>query len=208
MKEIRKVLEGTLYESSLSRVLSWMQKHDCGIVTAARDKITDKDLSERKVTNKENILRNRALKSQIALRYGVTSVEGCFIENYKTENAVEVGEHVFFVVDMHEKGDFFETLKKWGKQWNQDSILFIPRGGEKAILYGTNPNSYPGDGKSVEFKDRMFGVEGEFMTKVRGRPFVFYNKDVIEEIVYTSGYLGKMGAKETYKRIIKELEEL
>jgi hypothetical protein len=42
-------------------------------------------------------------------------------------------------------------------------------------LFGTSncPDAYPGDGKKLTQGGAIFGKDGEFMSRVNGRPFVF-----------------------------------
>ena len=105
----------------------------------------------------------------------MTLIKGSYIENYKKPNAKEVVEEVFFVVDLDDKGNLEKDLRKLGEEFEQDSILFIPKGGEKSTLIGTNKceDGYPGYGKKVHFNKRQIGGDGEFFSRVNGRPFVF-----------------------------------
>ena len=74
---------------------------------------------------KEKQQRNKLLLSKLRARgYSVTSIKGSYIENYGTPNAREVGESSFFVADLQDKGTLLNDLKKFGKEFDQDSILF------------------------------------------------------------------------------------
>ena len=195
-----------LKESSLTRLLSKMENNDCGSITAYRSEYT----------KSENQQRNRSLLAKLQnLRYGVTSVKGSYIENFGTPEAIEVGEHVFFVEDKENKGKLEKDLRELGEEFDQDSILFIPKGGEKSYLWGTNkknPEAYPKYGVSKELPNRTFGKENEFMTKVKGRPFS-YNEAVKEHTLPANSF-GKKGcsiyAKMNWKDvdIIKEWEQI
>jgi len=173
-----------LNESSLSRIFKHMSEHDTGTITAFRDK---KDCNNPSVENntyskKENMQRNKSLFYKLQkLGYGVTSVKGSYIENYKSKDAKEVGENVFFVVDLKDTGKLKDNLKKLGEEFDQDSILFIPLSGKSAELIGTNkcPDTYPGYGSKVTYNKRKLGSEGEFMTRINGTPFIF--ESVIRE---------------------------
>jgi hypothetical protein len=85
--------------------------------------------------------------------------------------------------------------------YDQDSILFIPKGGKGSILIGTNncPESFPGYGKEKRYNDRNMGQGGEFMTKVAGRPFMFENtllETVIEDNYFQhANIMGKWATK-------------
>lgn len=200
-----KTVNKLLVESSLSRLYQKTQDHDVGIITAFRD---SRDCGEgAKYTKKENKQRNKSLLAKLfRAGYQVTSVKGSYIENYGTSDAVEVGEHSFFVVDAKNKGKLEKDLRKLGELFDQDSILYVKKGGTVGNLIGTNKctSSFPGYGISKKLQNAIFGKSGEFQTRVNGRPFV------LKEGVYNltsgpSGSLGKLGvsldAKEDWENI-------
>ena len=51
-------------------------------------------------------------------------------------------------------------------------MLLIPQGGDGAFLLGTN-DSWPGLGEKEAVGRFEGGKEAEFMSRVKGRPFVF-----------------------------------
>lgn len=159
-------------ETSLSRVWGHMKEHDSGTITSFRDR---KDCGNGDVyTRGQKKARNKVLLAQLLKeRFSVTSVKGKYIENYGSPDAKEVGESVFFVVDINDSGKLKKTLMKFGEEYEQDSILFIPKGGKEGFLIGTNhcENGYPGYGKINKLKNPVFGNSGEFFTRVNGRPF-------------------------------------
>ena len=185
-----------LNESSLSRLYSKMEKHDTGTITAFRDGYT----------KKENNQRNKSLLAKIqAAGYGATIVKGSYIENFGTPEAEEVSESVFFVEDMNDNGNLKKKLMSFGESFDQDSVLFIPKGGLNAILIGTNDAEFPGFHKSVPFSKRSFGSAGEFMTKVKNRPFMF--ESIERYIQNPSGYLGHMACHSIAETPWREIEE-
>ena len=185
--------EPVLTESSISRLYRHMQEHDSGCITAYR----------KKYTHAQNKERNYLLLAKLNYkRYLTTSVKGAYIENYGSKSAVEVGEHVYFVLDSQDTGKLENNLRELGEEFCQDSILFIPKGGVNAFLWGTsNPECeseapYPPYGQKVLLKDAIWGKEAEFMTKIRGRPFVFKESiekgDIIEHKL-PEGFFGRYG---------------
>ncbi len=151
-------------EAGLSRTLSHMEKHDTGLISASRNMFSSKD----------NRKRTKNLKAKfLMLGYSVTDMIGSYIENYETPQAVEVKENSLFVVDIKDFGRLEKDLKNLGEEFDQDSILFIPKNSDKSFLCGTNKTGYPGYGVVKKFNTRGLGKSGEFMTKVRGRPFIF-----------------------------------
>lgn len=182
-------------ESSLSRIQQHMKNYDTGTITAFRyaSECGDGD----RYTKKENLQRNKSLLAKLqSKRYGVVTVKGSYIENYGKENAKEVGETVFFVFDKENNGKLLKDLKRFGEEFEQDSVLFIPKGGTKSELHGTNkcPNGYPGYNKVLKFTERKLGEKGEFLTRVKGRPFVFKEEfQIIKEHILPEGYFGRLG---------------
>lgn len=199
-----------LNESSLSRLRQHMLEHDSGTITAFRS-AEDCGRGE-KITKKQNRARNKVLLANLRKEgYSITKVKGSYIENYGTKNAEEIGEEVFFVVDINDKGNLKSKLVELGEEFEQDSVMFIPKGGKEGMLIGTNdcPDGYPGYRKVKKLKNPVFGEEGEFMTKIRGRPFVLNPK--IEEVLPLNSNMSKYGnsilAREHWKQLAEEMEE-
>ena len=189
MTEAEKILS-KIDESSLSRVYRQMKEHDCGTITAFRGA---RDCGAGKpYTKRENKARNKLLLAKLMTKsYGVTRVKGHYIENYNSPNAVEVGATVFFVMDLHDSGNLRRDLLRLGEEFEQDSILFVPKGGKQGTLIGTNkcPNGYPGYHKTKSYKNPIFGEDGKFFTRVSGRPFVL--KESLERIYPPQNLMGR-----------------
>jgi len=191
-----------LNESGLARLAKHMEEHDCGTITAFRSKEGCGSPEDRPYTKADNQKRNRQLYAQLQMKgYLATAVHGAYIENYGTSDAKEVRENVYFIVDAKDSGRLLSDLLELGEKYDQDSILFIPKGGKGSILYGTNrcPQSFPGYGKQQKFNDRKMGKGGEFMTKVSGRPFMFEStllETVVEDNYYkNANIMGKWATK-------------
>ena len=156
-------------ESSLSRIWRHTQDHTTGAITTFRD---DRSKQENKKNNRElkGYLRNKG--------YGVTSVDGNYIENYGTVNAKEVTEPSFFVVDLKDTGNLEKDLRMLGAKYDQDSVLIVPKGGKGAYLIGTSnrEDAFPSKNKKeVVGNSKMGKVAGEFLSRIRGREFAFEN---------------------------------
>jgi len=193
-----------LKEKSLSRVFQHMQEHDTGFVTAYRG-----DLSHR-----ENAARNKVLLARIQDKgYGVTSVEGAYIENYKTPTALTVSEHTFFVVDLGDRGNLKNDIYEFGRYGSdenleQDSVLFVPKGADVGIIIGTREDAWPGLGEKTLLRRPVFGVEDEFHTKVGNRPLHFPQMgESIREHPNPTGQWGKAAcrniARSDWKKLIR-----
>ena len=146
-----------LAESSLSRLYKHMMEHDSAIITSFR--------GER--SKEENYENNRVLKAVLLKKgYGVTKVKGSYIENFTQPTAMEVSEASLFVSNRGDDPDFINTIKTFGEEYGQDSVLIIPQGTREG-------NDFPPYGKTIKVGDLKMGEEEEFMTKVKNRPFAF-----------------------------------
>ena len=200
-------------ESGLSRLAKHMDEHDCGTITAFRSKEGCGGPDSAEYSWDDNKKRNRQLYASIGINgYGVTRVDGAYIENFGTKDAKEVKEDVYFVVDLKDKGTLKTDLMRLGEKYMQDSILFIPKGGKGSMLIGTNncENSYPGYHTTQTYNDRNMGKGGEFMTKVKGRPFIFEDTMLEQTGVYNyyevANNMGKWAMKTTVKRDWKDIQ--
>lgn len=69
-----------------------------------------------------------------------------------------------------------------GKEFEQDSVLYIPKGGATSFLIGLKEGVFPGLHVRKEYPILKLGKENEIMTRVKGRPF-FFTEDIIGEYV-------------------------
>ena len=173
-----------LIESSLSRIWKHAKGHDSGTISAFRS--AKECLTGISINRKDNRSNNRILKANLLkLGYGVTSIKGSYIENYKSPNAKHVDEESFFVSDYQDKGDLKKNLIKLGQLFNQDSITYSKKSGEYYLISSNNcPEAYPGFGvvgKELKLGKPIFGKDGEFYSKINGRPFVFESIDKSKE---------------------------
>jgi hypothetical protein len=191
-------------ESSLSRVWKHMKDHDYGTITAFRGNYT----------HKENMQRNKSLVSKIMAKgYSVTAIDGGYVENWdddEVENK-DVTENSYLVVDIKDKGTLEKDLRKWGEEFEQDSILF-GKANEKPALIGTSKRqgqklSY---GKKImNFDAVKYGYKGQFFSQVNDRPFIF--ESIIHEFTipkYPSEFRSvQIEADKTWKEIQLDDEE-
>lgn len=181
-----------IQESSLSRIYNKMMNSDTGAITAFRSQFT----------NSENKDRNKLLLAKLfKLGYGVTSIKGSYIEDFGTVCAIEVGEDTFFVEDLDSSGNLEQDLISLGEYFDQDSVLFIPKGGEGSVLIGTNDADFPGLGMRMSMGKFGGGQSGEFFSRVNGRPFVF--KEELEDHQAPSGSMGKWALSKTIENLSK-----
>lgn len=185
-------------EKGLSRIYGKIQDHDCGMITAYRGAYN----------YNQNQQRNKSLIAKLFnARYGVTAVRGGYIENYNTPDAKVVFENTFFVEDINDSKKLKNDLKEFGEYFDQDSIFFIEQGGKKSYLIGTSKrdNSYPGYNEIIVFSNAIFGANGEFHTKVSGRPFIFKENLILEDYKLPEGFFSRWGCSVTSKKDWKEL---
>ena len=203
MKEILNEWRGFVNESGLSRVYKHIQEHDCIVITAFRgDTNDDSKCTDKAVVGGDNMERNRDLKATLlGLGYGVTKVDGSYIEDFETPLAKEVKENSLFCVNLNDDADFVERLASLSEKFCQDSIIVFPKGGKGAHLMGTNNAEFPGYGKKSMQGDLSMGQEAEFMTRVNNRPFT--TKEGIELETYKKlPRLQRMAVRSIQKKIL------
>lgn len=170
-----------LKESSLTRIWQWNEKFDCGALTAFRNA---SDCGNGEVYVKaDNSARNKSLLAKLkSAGYSVTTLKGTY-----PEGGTVGKETSFFVADQADGGKLEADLKKFGEEFEQGSVLFVPKGaikGEsKAYLIGTNrcENNWLGYHKTEIFAKGKLGYSSEIYTsKVNGRPFIF--EDIQSEV--------------------------
>jgi len=173
-----------LNESTLNRIHTHVMEHDCSVITAFRNSFVnclDDDNDEERLNIRTNKNINKNLKAALlSLGYGVTEVKGTYIENYLSDNEIEVKEDSYFVVNLKDDPDFVDNIIKMGEILCQDSVLIIKQGGDDNYLVGTNKSDFPGHGEVVNLGKLKAGVESQFMTKVGGRPFTLESFDNLQ----------------------------
>ena len=203
MKEILNEWRGFVNESGLSRIYKHIQEHDCIVITAFRgDTNDDSKCTDKAVVGGDNMERNRDLKATLlGLGYGVTKVDGSYIEDFETPLAKEVKENSLFCVNLNDDADFVERLASLSEKFCQDSIIVFSKGGKGAHLMGTNNAEFPGYGKKSMQGDLSMGQEAEFMTRVNNRPFT--TKEGIELETYKKlPRLQRMAVRSIQKKIL------
>jgi len=205
MKGIINEWRGFINESGLSRIYKHIMEHDCVIITAFRDDSNDDSrCTDKAVIGGDNMERNRDLKATLlGLGYGVTKVDGSYIEDFNTPLAKEVKEDSLFCVNLNDDTDFVDRLAALGEKFCQDSIIVFPKGGKGAHLIGTNNAEFPGYGEKSMTGDLSMGQEAEFMTRINNRPFT--TKEGVELETYNQlPRLQRMAVRAIQKRILEE----
>jgi len=168
MKKILNEWNNFLNESSISRTYEHILNHETAFITAHRGntKDTTKCMPDHSTTL-DNFERNRQMKAVLFEKgYGVTDVDGTYVEDFGTKAANEVKEDSFFVVNLNDDPSFKSFLTGLSEHFCQDSFLYVDRGGENSVLVGTNNSEFPGFGNEASMGSFVGGKEGEFMTRV------------------------------------------
>jgi len=155
-------------ESSLSRLLKHNQDRSVGMISAFRYGNS----------KKENLSLSKKLGSDIRQAgYGYSTVEGTYLETQDDGSVVKQKEKSFFVIgpDSDDGGKFKGVLKKLGKKYDQDSIIYKPFDSENALLIGTTSRSGAYVSKDQEMDIGKFRPQraGEMYTRMKGQTFTF-----------------------------------
>ena len=118
LKEIiESVRNKNVNESSLSRIWEHYTKHQTGTISAFRYATDCGDGKPYSLS--ENKKRSAKLKALLLKKgYGITKIDGTYIENYGTPNAKEVDEDSYFVVDLKDTGKLKKDLIELGKMFD------------------------------------------------------------------------------------------
>ena len=225
-----------LKESSLTRLYQHTQEHDTAIITAYRNNpsedpnnyclygVPDSEQYEGSV-NRINIARNRELHARLLgfnrlpatkggehKDYGATKIIGTYVEDYgDPEKEVEVKEVSWFVTNLKDSPDFKQDIIDLGEEYCQDSIAFIPKGGEGAYLVGTNRSDFPGYGVEMPLGDYRPGQEAEFMSRIRNRPFTLgevKNMETYKDLSINAKWVvTKITERTSKKRLVEGLSD-
>lgn len=212
-KEYHVLTGDEINESSLSRVTKHMSEHDCGIITAWRT--AENPCNEGKpYTRSQKDQRNFSLLSKLntlhrTIGYGITDGLGVYKEikkptvNSETSKEIDVAsdieskpsvEEVFFVVDLKDSGELKNDLFLLGKEFDQDSVLFIPKGSSDAITINTNHCSKDPIGTEIVVGGKLkYGDSTEFYTTIRNRAFKFTAKSKLNSLSEAYDRLGLSG---------------
>jgi len=159
--------EHHLLESSMSRVYQHTKDREIGMISAFRD--------ERKP--EENEALHSELKSLVRKAgYGFINVKGRYIENYGTPNARPMDEKSLLVIGSKgKKSGLLKYLKRWGEQFDQDSVLHKSHDSETAQLHGTSQreDSFPGYGKIHDVGKWHPNRATEMHSMLKGKAFNF-----------------------------------
>ena len=105
-----------LNEGGLSRVYDHIMEHDSAILTAFRNEYS----------NEDNFKRNRELKARLMTAgYGVTKMDGSYIENFETPRAIEVSERSLFASNRKDDPGLIDNITDLSEEYElEEASLF------------------------------------------------------------------------------------
>lgn len=172
-------LKNYLKESSLSRLFKHFILHDCGIMSAFR--IAEDCGKGERYSKNDNLKRNKSLLAKLKSKgYDITRILGKY-----PEGGVIKQETGFFIVDKNDNHNLEDDIIVLGREFEQDSVLFIPKNIDKtylnkAYLIGTNRciNDFITYNQKLYFDVRKLGKSNDiYTTMVNGRPLVYEEID-------------------------------
>ena len=212
-------------EAGLSKIRQDMSDYDTAFITAFRGDIDDKsmciyvppseeELAERSRQGKKaqaNRRNNKELSAYLLSQgYGIKNVQGSYIENFGSVDPEkvprEVKENSFFVTNLNDDPEFAEQIINLGKRFCQDSVIIVPKG-EEGYIYGTNTSKYPGLDQKETVGKFAGGETGEFMSRIKSRPFVMKEDEETKTYEDLPGKQ-RQAAKLIAKRVGNQITEM
>lgn len=146
-------IAGVITESSVSRTKFYLQNYECATISAFRPGANIGRKDEKELTNRKDVLkRNKEHSAELGkklteLGYTHFLVDGAWAKENKDKTPIlnSRGEQVFgreityFVVNNNgdTREQFRNNLKKLGNEFDQDSVMFYPKGSSMAFWSGT-----------------------------------------------------------------------
>ena len=152
-EEALNIIEGIITESSVSRTKFYLQNYECATISAFRPGANIGRKDEEELTNRKDVLkRNKKHSAELGkklteLGYTHFLVDGAWVKtdekdrpiiNKKGEKSIG-SEITYFVVNNNgdTREQFRNNLKKLGNDFDQDSVMFYPKGSSMAFWSGT-----------------------------------------------------------------------
>jgi len=220
----KKWQEFLINEAGLTKIRQDMSDYDTAFITAFRGDINDKSMcvyappSEKELQERDkmgkrgesNKRNNKELSAFLLSQgYGIKNIQGSYIENFGSADPKkiprEVKENSFFVTNLNDDPEFFEEIINLGKRYCQDSVILVPKG-EEGYLYGTN-KTYPGLDQKETLGKFIGGETGEFMSRIKKRPFVMKEDEDTKTYEDLTGKQ-RQAAKIMSQRVDREINEM
>lgn len=154
-----------LNEFSLARIFQHTQTSSVAFISASRAGLPPSENSSREAQLKQAI-RNAG--------YGYVRINGHYIEKHDDGAEIPVVEHSFMVIG-DDDGQLRSFAIKMGEQFDQDSILFKPKGADAMLIGTTTRASWLGHGATQNIGSFHPSRMGDFYSQYKGKSFVFDN---------------------------------
>ena len=186
-------IAGVITESSVSRTKFYLQNYECATISAFRPGANIGRKDEEELTNRKDVLkRNKQHSAELGKKlteFGYTHflVDGAWAKENKDKTPIlnSRGEQVFgreityFVVNNNgdTREQFRNNLKKLGSEFDQDSVMFYPKGSSMAFWSGTTKRE-----SDLKFGQNKLLKNGRwepqmYRTTLRGRKNTGYSYD-------------------------------
>lgn len=190
------LVEDIITESSVSRTKFYLQNYECATISAFRPGANIGRTDEKELTNRKDILkRNKRHSAELGkklteLGYTHFLVDGAWVRTddedkpiINKKGEVSVGSEITYFV-VNNNGDtreqFRNNLKKLGNDFDQDSVMFYPKGSNMAFWSGTTKRK-----SDLKFGQNQLLKNGKwepqmYRTTLRGRKNTGYSYDVTD----------------------------
>lgn len=181
-------MNNNINESSLSKIYRYNLLYDCGIISAYRKA---KNCGKGHLYT---IVEKKARNCNLEAKLRSKGYQVCQIKSKHINSDLEfVKEKSFFVFDDKNKGTLLDDLCSLGAYFEQDFILFMPKGTvenlDLAFLIGTNncPENRLKMNEKVYFENKnLVKSDDIFIFTMNGNPFIF-DDIIIENPIQSPG---------------------
>lgn len=227
MKNFEKTYMDIITESSITRIMNYINKFECAAISASRNKltnITNKTLIDKEpesfYTKEDNKKRNNLLKAcLLKFGYGVTALTGKYAEAGEVFPGRETS---YFIVNINDDSNFYNNCFILSEKFNQDSFLYKPKDTNNAYIIGTNMSERNEANYTPGYNQRIFvgefhpnGFEGA-LSKIGSKIFQFRlnenkqqnrtfigSKILVEETFNNLTNIQKYGCLNSFKQLFK-----
>ena len=193
-EEALNIIEGIITESSVSRTKFYLQNYECATISAFRPGANIGRKDEEELTNRKDVLkRNKKHSAELGkklteLGYTHFLVDGAWVRTDENDRPIinkkgerSIGSEITYFV-VNNNGDtreqFRNNLKKLGNDFDQDSVMFYPKGSSMAFWSGTTKRE-----NDLKFGQNQLLKNGRwepqmYRTSLRGKKNTGYSYDV------------------------------
>jgi hypothetical protein len=194
------ITETILDETSMNRVMQHVKTRNIGMLSASRQ---DKEITA-EMNNKNTV----QLQDDLAHSgFGYIPVTGSYVEDLGKETERKVTEKSFLIIgfDKDDSGNLLGFLKREGKKFNQESVLYKPYDSQEAVLISPVTGE-----KLVTLGKFRVGKIGDYSSKLKSKnkEFTFTSVKLGESIIGHVSVLNKMaGIKSKLRSEILDIKK-